>query len=139
MPGPRDALQLLEAAAASGDLGGVCRRHGVDLLIAFGSAVRDGGEPHDLDLAVRFTGPDGDLLALLHELSLLSRSDDLDLLDLGRAGPVARERPFLGGRVLHEAAPSLAARAQIAATMERLDTAWLRELDLRLLAAGGQE
>ena len=30
------------------------------------------------------------------------------------------------------------ARAQIAATMERLDTAWLRDLDLRLLAEGEQ-
>ena len=105
MTGPREALELLEAAAAAGDLAQVCGRHGVDLLIAFGSAVREGGAPHDLDL--------------------------------GRAGPVARERPFLGGRLLYKASPSLAATAQIAATMERLDTAWLRELDLRLLAAGG--
>ncbi len=45
---------------------------------------------------------------------------------LNRAGPVARERALVGGRPLYQHQPDDFANAQIAAIMERLDTAWLR-------------
>jgi len=131
---PREALDRLAAAAASGELRTVCERYAVDLLVAFGSAVRPGGSPRDLDLAVRPTVPGIDFLGLLDALATLAGTDRIDLMNLASAGPVARERALVGGLLLFEAVPGALARAQIAAMMERMDTDWLRRLDLDLMA-----
>lgn len=53
---------------------------------------------------------------------------------LNGAGPVIRECSLVGAEVLYEARPSVHAKAAIAATMERMDTAWLRQLALAELA-----
>ncbi|HEX7745609.1 MAG TPA: hypothetical protein VF462_10145 [Micromonosporaceae bacterium] len=134
MTDPRESLGRLVAAATSGELRTVCERHGVDLLVAFGSAVRSSGPAQDLDLAVRPTAAGTDFLALLDELAALADTNGLDLMNLASAGPVARERALVGGLRLFEAAPGTFARAQIAAIMERMDTDWLRRLDLDLMA-----
>jgi predicted nucleotidyltransferase len=131
---PRQALDRLRSAAKTGELGAVCRRYGVALLVAFGSAVRRGTAPRDLDLAVRFSGDTPDMLSFLDELTSLAGTSQLDLMDLGRAGPVAREQALVGGEPLVEEAPDLFDRAQLAAIMERMDTAWLRRIDLELMA-----
>lgn len=52
---------------------------------------------------------------------------------LDDAGPLARERALVGARVLFQGGPGEFANAQIAAVMERLDTDWLRALELDLL------
>jgi predicted nucleotidyltransferase len=131
---PREALDRLAAAAASGELQTVCERYAVDLLVAFGSAVRSGGSPRDLDLAVRPTLAGIDFLGLLDALATIAGTDRIDLMSLASAGPVARERALVGGLLLFESAPGALARAQIAAMMERMDTDWLRRLDLDLMA-----
>ena len=93
---PADALLALRAAAADGALGDLCRRCGTSLLVAFGSAV-SGPVPagaRDLDVAV--LGTDGSsTLAVLTELSDLTRFDAIDLLDLGTQRREVRGR--LGG------------------------------------------
>lgn len=47
---------------------------------------------------------------------------------------MARERALVGGEPLVEQTAGSFARAQLAAIMERMDTAWLRRLDLELMA-----
>lgn len=131
---PRTGLQLLRAAAADGVLDALCARHGVRVLTVFGSTARRDGQPRDLDIAVGFE-PDrrGDVLALLHDLSVLTGSDDVDLLVLDDAGPVARERALVGCLPMYESVPGAYATAQMTAMGERMDTDWLRAQDLETL------
>ena len=131
---PRTALTRLRAAADDGRLDQVCQRHGIRVLTVFGSAVRPEAEPRDLDVAVAFK-PEvaGDVLAVLDALSELTGSDDLDLMVLDRAGPVARERALVQCLPLYESEPTAYATAQVAALGERMDTEWLRALDLETL------
>jgi predicted nucleotidyltransferase len=134
---PREALRRLEHAAADGQLDALCARHAVAVMGAFGSATRqDGTEPGDLDVAVAFlAGSDRDLVTLWDELSALSGAGDrLDLLDLDAAGPVARSHGLVGVP-LYEAEPGMFARRQIAASLERMDTEWLRRIELELLGS----
>lgn len=132
---PRDVVRRLLEAGVSGDLARLCERQDVELMVLFGSAARDEPDPSDVDLAARFrSGGVADPLALLQDLYQLTTYEGFDLLDLGRAGPVARDRALTGCRLLYEAAPGLYARAQIAAAMERMDTEELRRVELELLA-----
>lgn len=131
---PRQALGVLQAAAADGRLDALCERHAVRLLTVFGSAVRDRGEPRDLDVAVRFEpGHRSDVLAFVNDLADLTGSDDVDLLDLGRAGPVARERGLVGCLALYESTAGAYATAQMAAVGERMSSDWLLERDLETM------
>lgn len=130
----RDAAARLRDAAETGELDELCRCHGVDLLALFGSAVRADTAPADLDIAYRSYRAEFSPLALLDDLSRLTGTSLIDLLDLRRAGPVARERALVGALPLYEATPGLYARAQMAAIGERMDTAWLRRLDIDLMA-----
>lgn len=131
---PRAALDRLLAAADDGRLDAVCGRHGVRVLSAFGSAVRGDPAARDLDLAVGFErGRRADLLALLAELLQLTGSDEIDLLVLDDAGPVARERALVACLPLFESEPTAFADAQMAAIGERLSSDWLRAMDLETL------
>lgn len=131
---PRTALTRLQAAAADGRLELLSQRHCLRLVTVFGSVVRPAGDPRDLDVAIRFEpGRRGDTLAVLDELSGLTGSDDLDLLVLDDAGPVARERALVGCLALYESEPTAYANAQMAAMCERMDTDWLRAQDLETL------
>jgi predicted nucleotidyltransferase len=135
----RGALQRLVTAADVGELDAICRRHGVRLLGAFGSATRpdddgrDDVEPHDLDIAVSFLEEPPPILALLDDLARLTDYDGLDLAVIDGAHPVLRARALVGVP-LYEAEPGLYATTQMAALGEERDTAWLRALDRKLLA-----
>lgn len=72
------------------------------------------------------------MLGFLDQLASLGAGDEVDLMVLNHAGPVARERALVGARVLFESRPGEFATTQIAAIMERMDTDWLRALDLEL-------
>lgn len=127
-------MQRLRAAADDGRLDELCRRHGVRVLTVFGSAARPDTEPRDVDVAVGFEpSAGGDVLALLDELTVLTGSDELDLMVLAHAGPVARERALVQCLPLYESEPTAYAAAQVAAMGERMDTEWLRALDLETL------
>lgn len=133
---PTTALTRLRDAAARGGLDELCGHHGVRLLVAFGSAVREADRPpNDLDIAVAFEpGRAGDAVGLLADLSEVAGTGDLDLMDLDRGGPVARERALVACVPLFEWEPGTFARMQMAAMLERMDTAWLRRLDLEAMA-----
>lgn len=131
---PATALDRLRDAAHDGRLGVLCRRHGVRVLTVFGSAVRQGASPRDLDVAIGFERrAAADVLSLLDDLGALTGSDDVDLLVLNRAGPVARERALVDCVPLYESEPTAYAAAQMAAMGERMDTEWLRAMDLEAL------
>lgn len=136
MTDPRQALERLRHAADNGDLAALCQRHGITLLVVFGSAIRPDAVPHDLDLALRFETDSPDVLGFLDEVSALAGTSQIDLMDLNRAGPVARERALVAGAPLVEDKAGSFARAQLAAIMERLDTDWLRRMELDLMANG---
>ncbi|MGB8384043.1 MAG: hypothetical protein WCG47_22825 [Dermatophilaceae bacterium] len=130
----RRAADQLLGLAKTDALAQLCSQLGIELMVLFGSAFAN-DDPNDVDLAVRFApSVDADLLTLLDKLYQLTRYEGFDVLDLGRAGPLARERALVGGVPLHEARPGLFANSQIAAIMERLDTDEMRRVELALLA-----
>lgn len=136
VPTPPDALATLRTASRSGVLDGLCERHGLTLLIAFGSAVT--GPMHDrakdLDIAVQSDGHI-DVLGLLTDLTDLTGLDAIDLLDLRRAGPVAAVEALHRGEVLVERRRDLADRLLMRATLDKLDTQWLRDWALELMVS----
>lgn len=132
---PLAALALLREAGEDGRLDALADRHGLRVVAVFGSAARGAEDARDLDVAVG--GRDGtvlDVLAVLDGLADLTGSDDLDLLVLDRAGPVARERALVGSVALYEDRSGAFARAQMAAVTERMDSDWLRALELQDLS-----
>jgi predicted nucleotidyltransferase len=131
---PYDGMDRLLAAAESGALAELSREHDVTLLVAFGSVLNPCSSARDLDLAVRFQTETPDVLGLLDQLASLGTGDEVDLMVLNHAGPVARERALVGARVLFESRSGEFATTQMAAMMERMDTDWLRALDLELMA-----
>lgn len=56
-------------------------------------------------------------------------------LDLRRAGPVAAVEALHHGEVLVERQPDLADRLLMRATLEKMDTQWLRDWALELMAS----
>jgi predicted nucleotidyltransferase len=130
---PGSALQRLRDDPSR--LRVLCDEHAVILLTAFGSILRPAAEPHDLDVGVLFNyTAERDVLGLRDGLVALTGYEGIDLVVLNGAGPVIRERALVGAEVLNEARKSVHARAAIAATMERMDTDWLRRLALEELA-----
>lgn len=135
MVAPGEGLRRLQSAAETGGLATLCRRHGIVLVTVFGSVARGEPDPQDLDVAVLAQrGTDVGLFALITELIDLTGLEGLDVVNLGGAGPLLRERALVGAVILHEDAPGIWARESTAAVMERLDTDWLRRLNLDLLA-----
>lgn len=129
-----EALERLYRCVGSGELAELCRRNGAELLVVFGGAARGDSEPSDLDIAVRFhPRAVRDVLTLIADLYDITRLEAIDLLVLNDAGPLARERAMVGGRLLYQAKPGTFATEQIAAIMERLDTDYLRRLELELM------
>lgn len=132
---PEVALNQLRRDARSGALAWLCRETGIELLVAFGSAT----DPHwpappgDLDLAVILA--DGcDLLQAVNALTAHLGSEQVDVMDLGRASDVARAQAFSSGELLYERDAGTFAEQQILAIVQQADTEWLRTLQLDALA-----
>lgn len=125
------AAALLKGLRDTDQIGELCRRHDVDLLVLFGSAIDRPQEARDVDVAARFgTYEARRVLPLLDELMQLLKTSAVDLMVLNRAGAVAREQALVYGEPIWAARGSDHAEAQIAATLERLDGAWARRLEL---------
>ena len=134
MSTPADGLTRLQAAAESGALDELCARHRVRILTVFGSAARGEPDARDLDIGVMFE-PDAnpDYIAIIGDLMELTDAN-VDFVHLNHGGPVIRERALVGSVPLYESEPYALARAQVAAVLERIDTRWMRQLDLELMA-----
>lgn len=137
--GPSEGLRRLQVMAESGELSALCIRHNVALLVAHGSAVRPraGAAPRDLDLAFRGRfGASVDHVRLVNDLMDAAGVDQVDVMNLASAGPVARARALSPSSVvLHESDPGLFAEQQVYALTEEMETRRLRLLDLELMAA----
>ncbi len=131
-----EGLARLHASARSGELDALCRKHRVRVLTVFGSAACGSPSARDLDIGVLLEpGTTVDYLGLIRDLDRLTEAD-IDVVILNTGGPVIRERALVGSVVLDESEPGAWASAATAATLERIDTEWLRRLDLKLLASG---
>lgn len=133
----RAAYARLREAADRGTLAELCHRYGLNLFVVFGSVVElDHEEPRDLDVAVRYAPgqPTHRTLGLLDDLYRLTGSEQIDLMVLNRADPLARERALTTGEPLFQFGVGDFANAQIAAIMERLDTDHFRRLQLELMS-----
>ena len=132
---PREGLERLRAAAASGELSALCQRSHVNLLTVFGSVGRGEADPRDLDIGILTEhGADFDLFRFITDVIDLVGLEQVDVAHLNAAGPLLRERALVGSTILYESEPGTWARASTAAVMERMDTEWLRRLSLELLA-----
>lgn len=121
--------------AASGDLDSLCEHYGLDLLVVHGSVLDPGADPADVDVAV-WPRPRGtfDLLGFVVDLSPLAGTEAVDVMDLSRAGVVARGLALGRCEPLYERVPGLFARRQMAALPPLVDTAWIRDLGLETMA-----
>ncbi|MEE8600495.1 nucleotidyltransferase domain-containing protein [Euzebya tangerina] len=129
---PREALRRLLDAERSGSLDALAHRHDLNLIVAFGSALRE-GPAADLDLAVGHGGT-MNVLALLEDLYQLTGSEKIDVLDLNRAGTVPRSEALGPGRLIWERDVGAFAEAQMVTLAMLWDTQWLRDLELEQLA-----
>ena len=104
------------------------------ILTVFGSTARDEPEPRDLDIGVMFEpDADPDYYAIIADLMRMTDAN-VDFVHLNRGGPVIRERALVGSVALYESEPGALASAQLAAVLERIDTSWMRRIDLELMA-----
>lgn len=132
---PYEALDRLRQMAASGELGALCERFDLDLLVVHGSTLDPGAGAGDLDLALwPRRGGGFDLLQVYTELPSLLAIDDIDVMDLSRAGVVARGLALGICEPLYERVEGLFARRQMAALPALADTCWIRDLGLRVMA-----
>lgn len=131
---PSDGLARLRGLADGGGLDPICERHGIAVLTVFGSTARREPNPRDLDIAVLLRpGRRPDYLPLIDDLQRASGTD-IDLVVLNNADVILRERALAEAVPLYEVVPGAWIRAATTAVLERMDTAWMRRLELDLLA-----
>lgn len=130
---PYVALARAEQAVTDGTVARLGDRFGLRLLVLFGSVAEGGPAPQDLDVAFEDEG-NVDVVGLHEALYELTGFERIDLMDLGRAGIVARARALGRGVPLFEAPAGLFARQQMAAVTLLADTRWLRDVELEMLA-----
>lgn len=131
-----DALERLRVFAASGELAALCEKHGIDLIVAFGSSTdeRRAAAAADVDVAVRFATPSRDVVGVTVALQDLLGFEPVDVMNLARASVVARYRALVGTLPLFESTRGLFAETQMAAILGYMDTAPMRRADVALMA-----
>ncbi len=100
---------------------------GLRLVVLFGSVVS--GKVHgnsDIDIAFLFDGPI-DIIALTNKVSMLLRTDNVDVIDLRHAGPVLRFAAARDGRLLYERSAGLFHEFYSLAFRRYVDTGKLRD------------
>jgi predicted nucleotidyltransferase len=134
MTTPGSALRQLVEMADSGELDRFCSAHSVELMTAFGSAAHDDHAAADLDLAVALA-PGADLYGLIADLVEQLGLNEVDVVDLATADVVLKAEALTNCVPLFESSRGIYARRQMAAVTERMETAYLRRLDLTLLGS----
>jgi predicted nucleotidyltransferase len=108
----------------------VCRKHGIDLVVGFGSAFAGCGDAQsDVDIAVRVT-PGRKIPRQLDLVADLAKvfGDRVDVAVLnGLGSETLRREIFRDGKPLYQAHPDLFCEEASLAIRRYADTAWLRE------------
>ncbi|MBA3622295.1 MAG: nucleotidyltransferase domain-containing protein [Euzebyales bacterium] len=130
---PLVGLSRLEAAAEDGRLAALAEKHDLTLIVVFGSVVAGADDPNDLDVAVE-PADDVNIVDLYADLIDLTGCEAVDVMDLRRAGVVAREAALGRGVPLFETTAGHFAEQQMIAVAERMETRWLRDVELEMLA-----
>lgn len=132
---PAQALTDLRAAAQDGRLDRLCSTADLDLVVVFGSALDD-ADARDLDVAVLPHDPSTfDVVSCTTAFIDLLHLDAVDVTDLSRAGVLVRSRALGDGEPLFEASAGVFAREQMRAVPLAMESGWLTELELDLLAS----
>ncbi len=127
---PRTALRRLRENPSG--VAELAARFDLLLLVVFGSVLQP-GDPQDLDLAVASEEP-LDVLAFMEALYQLTGYERIDVLDLRRAGVVARVEALRDGQALFERDEGKHNERLVQALALFWDTQWLRDLELEALA-----
>jgi predicted nucleotidyltransferase len=107
----------------------------LELLVVFGSTVKGTARAaSDVDLAVRCTGI-ADLEAVYRVLAPRLGTDQLDVVDLHRAGPVLAFEVARSGRLVYESRVGRFREFQSLASRRYSDTAKLRRAQRRAIEA----
>ena len=127
-------MRRLQAAADSGGLDDLAQRHGVRVMTVFGSTARGEPDARDLDIGVLFEagGPRRSLVddgQLIHELEMLTGTV-IDVAVVDKAGPLFRDRALARAVPVWESEAGAWLEAAVDAEVTRMDTDWLRRLDL---------
>ncbi len=132
-----ESLVRLQRAVDDGRIADLCHAHGVELMVLFGSAVTSSRAARDLDIAVRYSREDdrADVVALVNDLIELTDFERVDVMDVGRAGPVAAYEALGYGEVVYEGRMGLFATSQMTAIRQFIDTKPLRRLQLELMGS----
>lgn len=75
---------------------------GLELILIFGSIAKGkGNKKSDIDIGFLFEKP-VDILDLTNRVIQLLKTDNIDVVDLHRAGPLLKLSAILNGKVLYE-------------------------------------
>jgi predicted nucleotidyltransferase len=101
------AKEILSIEGIKDRLTPLFKDEGLKLVLLFGSAVL--GKVHkksDIDLAFLFDKP-VDILSLTNRVIRLLHADNIDVVDLMRAGPLLKFSVVKNGRLLYERQPGM--------------------------------
>lgn len=99
-----NAQAWIETLSTSPALAKVCRKHGIRLMVLFGSYARGFARPEsDYDIAVEFNdGRNMDWLKLTEDLVPHFPSNRIDIVELGKAPPLLAWCAATKGRALYD-------------------------------------
>ena len=117
---PSATLRAVRDAAHDGTLAALCDELDIEVLVLFGSSIHR-PDPGDVDLAAFAHGSPVSILTAMEEFAAAFPGDNIDLMDLDRAGPVARQRALTRGEVLYRVRPAAFSERQIFAMREFME------------------
>jgi len=109
----------------------ICEKHGIDLVVQFGSSAQGADRPtSDLDIAVHLEAHDGqcDILGLICDLEGLFKRN-VDLVVLNRVeSDTLRHEIFKHGRPLYDRTDRLFTELRVDAFLRYADSEYLRRV-----------
>lgn len=112
-------------------------KHPVEMAYLFGSHARGkASRLSDIDIAVLYKKGINQEMAenkLFHELALILKTDNIDLVNLEEASPLLAHRAVIRGKALLEHDRHKEAQLKVGVIREYEDTAHLRETKYRSL------
>jgi predicted nucleotidyltransferase len=130
---PVAALHRLLRAGEDGRLDALADRHDLTFLVVHGSVARGEPGPRDLDLAF-LGGPRTDVLALRHDLYLVTGYEGFDLADLAVPDAIGRGIMLQDAIGLYERTPGSFADYRATAVTRYAADRWLLDRQREAMA-----